>query len=406
MKLSSRVRRSRAPAVPTVAAQAAALRAAGRRVISLAADEPDFAVPEPVLEAARRACATSANHRHASPPAGWPRLRAAAAQALSAPGGTALAEDQVVVTNGARQALLLACAVTVDAGDEVLLPVPSWPGHSAAVTHHGGVPVPVPTTAETAYKVTPQSLEAAWTPRTTALLLGSPANPTGTVYTPAELRAIAAWAAAHDLWVISDEVYQHFVYGRDTPFLALRDAHESMPERCLTVHGVSRTYAMTGWRVGWLAGPRPAIAAATALRSHLPAPVSNVAQAAALAALDCGTSHLSPVLAALDRRRTLTHQVLGGLRGVQCVEPRGGYFCLLDVRGLLGKEIHGHVPRTSRDLAEYLLNQVLVAVAPGEEFDAPGHLRLSYALADEPLVNALALVQRALAHGVHHPAHH
>lgn len=246
------------------------------------------------------------------------------------------------------------------------------------------------------YKVTPADLDARLTPRTRVLLFGSPANPTGTVYTPEEVRAIGDWAARRGVWVISDEIYQHLLYDGAVAS-SMPVASPEVRDQCIVIGGVSKTYAMTGWRVGWLYGPGRAVRAAVNLQSHMSSNVSNVAQAAAVAALRAGRPGFDDVLASYDRRRHLMVDVLQGIRGVDCPTPTGAFYCFPSVKRLLTRSILGHSFASTAELATFILDRVSVALLPGEAFGAPGCLRLSYALDDQSLQTGLERLQRLLS---------
>ncbi|HUA96510.1 MAG TPA: pyridoxal phosphate-dependent aminotransferase [Acidimicrobiales bacterium] len=366
-----------------VDAKAKALKAAGEHVIGFGAGEPDFPTPEHVVEAAVAACRQPVNHRY-TPTAGLPELREAIAVKTKRDSGYEVTASQVLVTNGGKQAVANAFAVLCDPGDEVLMPAPYWTTYPEAIALAGGVPVPVTAGEAAGFKVTVDQLEAALTPRTKALLFVSPSNPTGAVYPREEIEAIGRWAAEQGIWVVTDEIYEHLVYG---------DAeHHSMPvlvpelaDRCLVVNGVAKTYAMTGWRVGWLIGPTDAVTAANNIQSHETSNVANVSQRAALAAVSGDLSAVAAMREAFDRRRRTIHRRLGEIDGVSCLEPEGAFYAFPSVTGMFGKELRGRRPETSAELAEICIDEAKVAVVPGEAFGAPGYFRMSYALGDDDL---------------------
>ena len=363
-----------------VDAKAKALRAEGHDVIGFGAGEPDFPTPEHIVEAAVVACRQPVNH-HYTPTGGLPALRAAVAAKTARDSGYAVEPSQVLVTNGAKQAVYEAFATIVDPGDEVLVPAPYWTTYPEAVVLAGGVPVPVPTEERTGFHLSVEALEAALTPATKVLLFVSPNNPTGAVSTPAEVAAIGRWAAEHGLWVVTDEIYEHLVYG-DRVVTSMPVAVPELADRCIVINGVAKTYAMTGWRVGWLIGPPDVVEAATNLQSHTTSNVSNVAQCAALAALEGDLSAVAHMRAAFDRRRRTIHEMLNRCTGVSCVEPEGAFYAFPSVRGLLGRRLAGRLVTSSADVAEVAVDEVQVAVVPGEAFGAPGFLRMSYALGE------------------------
>jgi aspartate/methionine/tyrosine aminotransferase len=371
-----------------VDAKAKALQAAGEHVIGFGAGEPDFPTPAHIVEAAAAACADPANHRY-TPTAGLPALREAIAAKTQRDSGYSVGAAQVLVTNGGKQAVANAFTVLCDPGDEVLVLAPYWTTYPESIALAGGVPVVVSSDERTGFRSSVEELEAAWTPRTKALLFVSPSNPTGAVYRREEIEAIGRWAVERGIWVLTDEIYEHLVYGDAT--------HHSMPvlvpelaERCLVANGVAKTYAMTGWRVGWLIGPADAITAATNIQSHETSNVSNVAQRAALAAVSGGLNDVAVMRAAFDRRRHTIVRMLNDIEGIVCVEPEGAFYAYPSVRGLLGKSLRGQRPTTSAELAELAINEAKVAVVPGEAFGAPGYFRMSYALGDDDLVEGVS----------------
>ncbi len=382
-RISIRVGSIAESATLAVDAKAKALKAAGRDVVGFGAGEPDFATPSHVVDAAAAACHNPRFHKY-TPTAGLPELRAAIADKTKRDSGYDVSAEQVLVTNGGKQAVYNTFATLLDPGDEALLPAPYWTTYPEAIALAGGTPVVVPTDESTGYLATVDRLEAARTGRTKLLLFCSPSNPTGAVYPPEQVEAIGRWAAAHGIWVVTDEIYEHLTYGGAE--------HVSMPVvvpeiagTCVVLNGVAKTYAMTGWRVGWMIGPVDVVKAATNLQSHATSNVSNVAQAAALAAVSGDLSAVAEMRAAFDRRRTLMHGMLNAIPGVTCPEPLGAFYAFPSFKGLLGSEIRHRMPMTSIELAELLLEEADVAVVPGEAFGAPGYARLSYALGDDDL---------------------
>ncbi len=392
--VSRRVARISPSPTMAVDARAKELKAAGEPVIGFGAGEPDFPTPEHIVAAAERACRERAYHRY-TPTAGLPELRAAIADKTRRDSGLEVSPDQVLVTNGGKHALYGAFMTICDPGDEVLLPAPYWVSYPEQAALAGAEVVTVPTDAASGYRVTVEQLEKARTARTRALVFVSPSNPTGAVYPPDEVAAIGHWAAENGIWVVTDEIYEHLVYG-DARFTSLPAVVPEAAARCLVINGVAKTYAMTGWRVGWLIGPAQVIAAATALQSHMTSNVANVAQAAALAALTGSHDTVYEMRAAFDRRRLTMVKMLRDIDGVDCPEPEGAFYCFPDVRRLLGRAIAGRTVRSSAELAEVLLDAAKVAVVPGEAFGAPGHIRLSYALGDDELAEGVARIADVL----------
>lgn len=390
-RISQRIGSIAESATLKVDAKAKALKAAGRPIISYAAGEPDFATPANVVEAAERAVLDPKNHRY-TPAAGLPELREAIAAKTAGDSGWAADASQVIVTNGGKQAVYQAFATLVDPGDEVLLPAPYWTTYPEAIRLAGGTPVEVFAPASQGYKVTVEQLEAARTPRTKVLLFVSPSNPTGAVYSQAETRAIGEWAEANGLWVISDEIYQNLTYGEfaGRPAPAIVGEVPALADRTILVNGVAKSYAMTGWRLGWMVGPADAIKAAGNLQSHLSSNVNNIAQRAALEALTGPQDAVESMRLAFDRRRQTIVAGLAAIPGVQVPTPLGAFYVYPDVTALLGRTWGGVTPTTTLELADLILEQAEVAVVPGEAFGPSGYLRLSYALGDAELAEGVA----------------
>jgi len=377
-----------------VDAKAKALQAAGERVIGFGAGEPDFPTPEHIVEAAVAACRDPRNHRY-TPTPGLPELRDAIAAKTIRDSGYACEAAQVLVTNGGKHAVYNAFQALLDPGDEVLLPAPYWTTYPETIALADGVPVVLPTTEETQFRVTVDHLDAARTKRTKALVFVSPSNPTGSVYTPAEVEAIARWAVHNNVWVITDEIYEHLTYG-DHTFSSMPALVPEIADTCLVLNGVAKTYAMTGWRVGWMIGPRDVIAATTNLQSHSTSNVANVSQRAALAAVSGDLSAVADMRAAFDRRGQSMHRMLESIPGVTCMEPQGAFYCFPNFEGVLGREVGGRVVSTTLELCEVLLETAKVALVPGEAFGAPGYARLSFALGDDDLGEGVGRIAQAL----------
>ncbi|NDO77624.1 aminotransferase class I/II-fold pyridoxal phosphate-dependent enzyme [Kocuria indica] len=393
-RISRRIAAIAESATLAVDAKAKALKAEGRPVIGFGAGEPDFATPDYIVAAAAEALEDPKNFRY-SPAAGLPELRSAIARATQRDSGWAVEPSRVLVTNGGKQAVYQAFQTVVDDGDDVLLPAPYWTTYPEAIRLASGNPVEVFAGAEQDYKVTPEQLEAAYTERTKALLFCSPSNPTGAVYTAEETRAVGEWAASKGIFVISDEIYQHLTYD-DVEFTSMAQAVPELHEHLILLNGVAKTYAMTGWRVGWLVGPADVVKAATNLQSHLSSNVNNVAQRAALAALNGPMDQVERMREAFDRRRRKIVEGLNAIDGVVCPTPTGAFYAYPDVTALLGREFAGVTPTTSAELAELILEKAEVAVVPGEAFGPSGYLRLSYALGDDDLAEGLSRLQNFL----------
>jgi aspartate/methionine/tyrosine aminotransferase len=389
-RVSARIAAVSESATLAVDAKAKALKAQGEDVIGFGAGEPDFPTPAHIVEAAAAACREPRNH-HYTPAAGLPELRDAIATKTARDSQFDVTAAQVLVTNGGKQAVEEAFASLLDPGDEVLLPAPYWTTYPEVVRLAGGVPVEVQTTPESGYKVTVEQLERALTPRTKVLLFVSPSNPTGAVYGEDEMRALATWADERGLWVVTDEIYEHLVYG-SARFHSMPVLVPELAERCIIVNGVAKTYAMTGWRVGWLIGPLDVVKAAANLQSHSTSNVCNVAQRAALAALSGGLEDVKEMRSVYDRRRRAIVAALSDLPGVLCPEPEGAFYAFPSFAGVLGRPFAGlgKAPTTTLELAELVLEEAKVAFVPGEAFGAPGCGRFSYALADDDLAEGMA----------------
>jgi len=394
-RVSERIGSIAESATLKVDAKAKALKAEGRPVIGFGAGEPDFPTPAYVVEAAVDAARDPKNHRY-TPAGGLPELRQAIVEKTRRDSGLDITAAQVLVTNGGKQAIYAAFATMLDPGDEVIVPAPFWTTYPEAIQLAGGVPVEVVADETQGYKVTVEQLEAARTERTKVLLFVSPSNPTGAVYTAEEMRAIGRWVEDHQLWVLTDEIYEHLVYdGVETGSLPVLCPF--LQDSCVVVNGVAKTYAMTGWRVGWMIGPVDLVKAATNLQSHATSNVANVSQRAALAAVAGDLTAVEEMKVAFDRRRRTIVTMLNEIDGVVCPMPEGAFYAYPQVLGLLGKEYDGRVIDTSADLAEYILDKAEVAVVPGEAFGTPGYLRLSYALGDDDLVEGVARLQKLFA---------
>jgi aspartate aminotransferase len=394
-RVSARVGAISESATLAVDAKAKALKAAGRPVIGFGAGEPDFPTPDYIVEAALEAARNPKYHRY-TPAGGLPELKAAIAAKTARDSGAVFEPGQILVTNGGKQAIYNAFATLLDPGDEVLVPTPFWTTYPESIRLAGGVPVEVLADESAGYLVTVEQLEAARTERTKVLLFVSPSNPTGAVYPPEQVAEIGRWADEHGLWVLTDEIYEHLVYG-GAEFVSILRAVPSLADRCVVVNGVAKTYAMTGWRVGWLAGPADVVKAATNLQSHATSNVSNVSQVAALAAVSGDLSAVHEMRLAFDRRRQTIVKMLGEIEGVECPEPLGAFYAYPSVKGVLGREIRGRRVTTSAELAAVILDEVEVAVVPGEAFGPSGYLRLSYALGDDDLVEGVSRIQALLA---------
>jgi aspartate aminotransferase len=382
-RVSQRVAAITESATLAVDAKAKALKAAGEPVIGFGAGEPDFPTPAHIVEAAVEAARDPKNHKY-TPAGGLPELKEAIAAKTLRDSGLSVTASQVLVTNGGKHAVYNTFATLIDPGDEVLLPAPYWTTYPEPIALSGGVPVVLPTDETTGFRVTVDQLDAAVTDRTKALLFVSPSNPTGAVYPVEEVEAIGRWAVERGIWVITDEIYEHLTY-REHRFSSMPELVPELQEWCVVLNGVAKTYAMTGWRVGWMIGPDDVIKAATNLQSHATSNVANVSQRAALAAVSGDLSAVAEMRAAFERRGDTMHQLLTGIEGVTALEPEGAFYSFPNLSSYLGKTIRGRTPETTLDLCSVLLDEAKVAIVPGEAFDAPGYARLSYALGDDDL---------------------
>ncbi|MEV2266550.1 pyridoxal phosphate-dependent aminotransferase [Nonomuraea africana] len=397
-RISARISAISESATLAVDAKAKAMKAAGRPVIGFGAGEPDFPTPGYIVEAAVEAAHDPRFHKY-TPAGGLPELKQAIADKTLRDSGYQVDASRVLVTNGGKQAVYQAFATLLDPGDEVLVVAPYWTTYPEAIKLAGGVQVDVVTDETTGYLASVEQLEAARTERTKVLLFVSPSNPTGAVYPREQVEAIGRWAAGHGLWVVTDEIYEHLVYG-ETEFTSIATAVPELGDKVVILNGVAKTYAMTGWRVGWLIGPSDVVKAATNLQSHATSNVCNVAQVAALAAVKGDLSAVARMREAFDRRRRTMVRMLNEIPGVVCPEPQGAFYVYPSVKALLGKELRGRRPQTSAELAELILEEAEVAVVPGEAFGTPGYFRLSYALGDDDLVEGVSRLQKLLSEAV------
>ncbi len=394
-RVSARIASIAESATLAVDAKAKALKAAGRPVIGFGAGEPDFPTPAYIVDAALAAATVPANHRY-SPTPGLPELREAIVAKTLRDSKYPITADQVLVTNGGKQSVYQSFASIIDPGDEVILPAPYWTTYPECIKLAGGVVVEVFADESQNYLITVEQLEAARTTKTKAILFCSPSNPTGSVYSEAAVKAIGEWALEHGIWVISDEIYEHLLYdGATAPSLPV--VVPAMADRTIIINGLAKTYAMTGWRVGWMIGPKDVIKAATNLQSHLTSNVNNIAQRAAIAALGGSLDAVHEMGVAFDRRRNLIVQLLNEIPGVECPTPTGAFYVYPSVKALIGKEIRGKRPQNSAELATLILEEVEVAAVPGEAFGPSGYLRFSYALSDEDIVEGMARLKTLLS---------
>jgi len=394
-RISQRIAAISESATLAVDARFKALKAAGEDVIGFGAGEPDFPTPAHVVEAAAAACRDPRNHKY-TPAAGLPELRDAIAAKTARDSGLACEAAQVLVTNGGKHAVYQAFAALLDPGDEVLLPAPWWTSYPEMVSLAGGRVVELPTDESTGFKVTLEQLDAARTDRTKVLVFVSPSNPTGAVYGRDDTEAIGRWAAEHGIWVLADEIYEHLTYDAHV-FHSIAVLVPELAERCVVLNGVAKTYAMTGWRVGWMIGPHDVVKAATNLQSHSTSNVANVSQRAALAAVSGDLSAVAEMRAAFDRRRRRIHEMLNDVPGVSCIEPEGAFYAFPSLQGALNRDIRGRTARDTLELAEIVLDEAKVAIVPGEAFGAPGYARLSFALGDDDMAEGVSRIGKLFA---------
>ncbi len=397
-RVSRRIAAIAESATLAVDAKAKALKAAGKPVIGFGAGEPDFPTPDYIVDAAIAAAKNVANHRY-TPSPGLPELRDAIVAKTKRDSGYEITADQVLVTNGGKQAVYQSFATILDPDDEVILPSPYWTTYPEAIKLAGGVSVEVFADESQNYLVSVEQLEKALTPKTKALLFCSPSNPTGSVYSPEQVKAIGEWALKNNLWVITDEIYEHLLYdGATAPSICV--VVPGLADRTIVINGVAKTYAMTGWRVGWMIGPKDVIKAATNLQSHLSSNVSNVSQRAAIAAVSGDLSAVHKMGEAFNRRRKLIVGLLNEIPGISCPTPTGAFYVYPSVKGVLGKSIRGKVAKTSAELATLILEEAEVAAVPGEAFGPSGYLRFSYATSDADIVEGIARVKKLLSEAV------
>ncbi len=394
-RLSRRVSAITESATLAVDARAKALKAAGEPVIGFGAGEPDFPTPAHVVDAAIAACSDPKNHRY-TPAGGLPELKAAVVAKTFRDSGVEFLPGQVLITNGGKHAVYNTFEALLNPGDEVLLPAPFWTTYPEPIALTGATSVILPTDVSAGFRVTVDQLEAARTPNTKALVFVSPSNPTGAVYPADEVKAIGEWALEHGIWVVTDEIYEHLTFG-DHAFTSILAQVPELADTCVVLNGVAKTYAMTGWRVGWMIGPADVIKAATNLQSHSTSNVANVSQRAALAAVAGDLDCVVEMRTAFTRRAGLIHGLLSDIPGVTCMEPQGAFYAFPSFEGVLGRTIAGVTPTDTLQLAEVILDKAKVAIVPGEAFAAPGYARMSFAISDDDIVEGVGRIADLLA---------
>ena len=394
-RISAAVSQIAESATLAVDSKAKSMRAAGDNVIGFGAGEPDFPTPKHIVDAAVAACGVTQNHRY-SPAGGLVVLKEALAKKTARDSGLSLDPSQFLVTNGGKQAVFNTMMTLLDPGDEVLLPAPYWTTYPEAIRMFGGIPIEVFAGTDQGFRVTVDQLEKARTPQTKVLVFVSPSNPTGAVYDRDEIEAIGKWAVDNQIWVVTDEIYEHLVYGGRNNY-SLPTLVPAIADRCIVLNGVAKTYAMTGWRVGWMAGPTDVIKAATNMQSHATSNVCNVAQVAALAAVSGSLEDVAMMRSAFDQRRIMIHKMLNEIPGVDCLEPEGAFYAFPSMEGLIGRTIGGREILSTLDLASFVLEEAKVAFVPGEAFGAPGYARFSFALGIEDLVDGVSRLAKLVA---------
>jgi len=394
-RLSTRVSAIAPSATLAVDAKAKAMKAAGEDVIGFGAGEPDFPTPAHIVQAAIDAATDPATHHYSATP-GLPALRQAIADKTLRDSGYEISPSQVVVTNGGKQAFYEAIESIINPGDEVLLPAPYWTTYPEPIALAGGVSVVLPTDEAAGFRVTVDQLEAARTERTKAIVFVSPSNPSGAVYPPAEVEAIGRWAVEHGIWVLTDEIYEHLVYD-DNEFSSLPVLVPEAADQTIVLNGVAKTFAMTGWRVGWLIGPADLVATASTLQSHLCGNVANLSQRATIAALEGGLDDVAMMREQYDHRGKLIHRLLNEIDGVSCMLPQGAFYAFPSFDGVLGRELAGQTPTNTLDLADLILAEAKVAFVPGEAFGSPGYGRFSFALDPDAMQEGIRRIAEFLA---------
>ena len=394
-RISKRVGAIAPSATLAVTSKAKELKAAGAPVIGFGAGEPDFPTPSYIVEAAIAACADPINHRY-SPAGGLPDLKEAIAHKTLRDSGLEVSPNQVVVTNGGKHAVYNCMQVILNAGDEVLLPAPYWTTYPEPIALAGATTTILPTTEQTGFRVTVDQLNASLTDRTKALIFVSPSNPTGAVYPEEEITAIGEWAVENNVWIFTDEIYEHLVYGSNVHHSISKLVPECA-DQTVILNGVAKTYAMTGWRVGWIIAPEDVAKASSTLQSHQTSNVANISQQAALAAVSGPLSAVDEMRSAFDKRRQVMHSMLNAIGGVSVLEPQGAFYAFPNFSQCLHREIAGKKVETTIDLAQVFLEEIHVAVVPGEAFGAPGYARLSFALGDDDLKEGLGRITDLLS---------
>ena len=369
------------------------MKADGLNVVGFGAGEPDFDTPDHIKQAA--IAAIMGGKTKYTPASGTVELKKAICAKFKRDNGLDYDISNIVVSNGAKHSLINAFGAILNPGDEVIIPAPFWVSYPEMVKYNDGVPVIIHTTEENKFKFSPEQFEAAITPRTKAIVINSPCNPTGMVYTADELKAIADVSVKHGIYVISDEIYEHLIYGGAT-HTSIASFGEDIKDLTIIINGVSKTYAMTGWRIGFTASNEKIAKLMSNVQSHTTSNPNSIAQEAAVAALTGPTKELHDMIAQFDKRRQYMVSRINTIEGVSCKEPVGAFYVMMNIEKLIGKTIKGKLIETADDFAEIFLENQLVAVVSGTGFDAPYHVRLSYATSMENIKEGLDRLEKLL----------
>jgi aspartate aminotransferase len=374
-----------------ISAKAKAMKAAGESVVSFSVGEPDFNTPEHIIQAAKTALDNG--HTKYTPSSGLLPLRKAICEKFQKDNGLEYEPSQIIVSNGAKHSIFNACYALLDEGDEVIIPEPYWLTYPEVVKVCGGVPKYLTCKKENKYKFSAEELKAAITPKTKMLIFNSPSNPTGAVYTEDEVREIAKVCEEAEIFVIADEIYEKLCYNGVKPF-SIAKCSDKMKDLTITINGVSKTYAMTGWRIGYLAAPKDVAKAIDSFQSHATSNACSISQAATIEALNAPEADVQAMVEVFDKRRAILLDLIAGIDGVQAVEPDGAFYVMLVVGGLYGKSYNGKPITNSIEFADALLDGEKVATIPGVSFGADDCLRLSYSLSEEDIREGLKRIER------------
>lgn len=389
IKLSERILKVSPSLTLAITAKAKAMIEAGEDVVPFGAGEPDFPTPRHIAEAAKRAL--DEGHTKYTPSAGLPQLRREICRKLKEENNLEYDTSQIIVSNGAKQSVFNACFALLNDGDEAIIPAPYWLTYPETVKLCGGVPVILPARSENGFKITAEELESAITPKTKLLIFNSPCNPTGAVYSEKEIREIAAVCVRRGVFVLSDEIYEKLVYGGVKHF-SIASVSEEMKNLTVTVNGVSKTYAMTGFRIGYLAAPKEIAAAIDSFQSHATSNACTISQYAAIEALSSPGEEVQKMADIFARRRNALLKAAEKIKGAQCVRPDGAFYAMLNIGGAFGRSVNGKMIRDSADFCAALLEEKKVAAIPGKGFGADEYIRLSYTLSEEKIEKGMARI--------------